>query len=662
MENIDKRSGLEKNDKSVTIIIIVSLIGIIIFLSLFYIYYRNFIKKDEGGGGNMCHSCFNNSSNDVQQDEIMSERSFYAASVQSSMMEEENENEKKNVNALKKLSSRFFRNSNSHEMAANANKIKQEKPLPTNYNNPNALQESVMARNEFEKENPAHQDIVSIQFSNSSNYMVDEDSSLERYHNMNNNNINNNNNNNNNNLNNNMNNNRNDPHQNNYYDNSNENGRFSNDGSAEEHSYGRSWHSNNRKKTHDDEETMETRELKEKLTRIKANLNSYPYGRVICDFEPKEQDEIELHFGDVVDIGCIYENGYAWVKNLRTNEEGMIQVNLLSTDLYNMDSRVNEILENLMKISKIKKQMSKPYIDYTNYYASSTTNPSELDNLKEKTAEEISSIVHRESSSNRNKNKKKGGRHGQPSISSHSNSKRNRQPNINYSNTYNSINNYNKINNNNNNNNNNNGNGNSNNNNNNINNNVNNNNNSIKSRHSVVDDKVSNNDPRNNPNYNNNNNNNNINNNNNNNSNNNNNTNNINGNNNNNINNRNMNTNNMESNYNHNMQNQQNKYKPFLKNEKMLRRSADQEWVKEIKETMKEMDGALETEEQLIKQFDLENPTSQIIDDTSIKPHDETSEFDRTIDDKSYMMDITETEYISDVSFDISQYNINQNK
>ncbi|KAL6591029.1 hypothetical protein U3516DRAFT_919473, partial [Neocallimastix sp. 'constans'] len=73
---------------------------------------------------------------------------------------------------------------------------------------------------------------------------------------------------------------------------------------------------------------------------------------------------------------------------------------------------------------------------------------------------------------------------------------------------------------------------------------------------------------------------------------------------------------------------------------------------------MKEMDGALETEEQLIKQFDLENPTSQMMDETSMKRQEETSEFDRTLDDKSYIMDITETEYISDVSFDISQDSI----
>ncbi|ORX82588.1 hypothetical protein BCR32DRAFT_244018 [Anaeromyces robustus] len=414
------------------------------------------INQNEEGTTVCCHSCFNNSSNDVQQDEIMSERSFYAASVQNSMIsEEEKENEiKKNKNALKKFSSKLFRYSNSHEISTSAN---------NNNNNNN---------NNYDTQHNKHQDITSIVFSNSSNYMVDEDSSVERYRDEQN------------------------PHQNQnyYYDNDNNNNYDSNykdknkdishyrissanDGSAEEHSYGRSLKSNSRKRTHDDEETKETRKLKEQLNRIKANLNSYPYGRVICDFEPKEQDEIELHFGDVVDIGCIYENGYAWVKNLRTNEEGMIQVNLLSTDLYNMDSRINEILENLMKISKIKKQMSKPFIDYTNYYSSTT---SDLDNLKEKTAEEISSIVQRETS-----------------IS------------------------------------------------------------------------------------------------------------------------------------------------------------------KKIKETMKEMDGALETEEQLIRQFDLENPTSQMIDDTSMKPHEETSEMDRTIDDKSYMMDITETEYISDVSFDISQYNIN---
>ncbi|KAL6591030.1 hypothetical protein U3516DRAFT_516586, partial [Neocallimastix sp. 'constans'] len=366
VDNISKRSEIKnQNNNTITIIIVISLIGVIIFLSLFYIYYRNFIKKDEGDNV-MCTSCFNSSSNDVQQDEIMSERSFYAASVQSSMMEEEAENEKKkNTNALKRLSSKFFRYSNSHLMGFNDNKKKSDNDNKTL---PNMMNDN---RNDFVKNNSQHQDIVNISFSNSSNYMVDEDSSLTL-----------------------------DPE-------ARHNGRYrastGNDGSAEDHSYGRSFQSSNRKKKiHDDEDTMETLKLKEQLNRIKANLNSYPYGRVICDFEPKKQDEIELHFGDVVDIGCIYENGYAWVKNLRTNEEGMIQVNLLSTDLYNMNSRINEIMENLIKISKIKKQMSKPYIDYNNFYSSTA---SDLDNLKEKTAEEISSIVQRETSFSLSRNK-----------------------------------------------------------------------------------------------------------------------------------------------------------------------------------------------------------------------------------------------------------------
>lgn len=490
-DDINSLSYAENNNDCKTIIIIICLVVVFFIASAVYIYYQNFYKKEEGI---QCNFCFYYSKNDIQQDEIMSERSFYAASM-------------KNSKASSTIGDRSM-NSLTSTLNHNLKKNKKSKDKKKSYEN------STLANEE-----------ETYTFSNSSNYMVDEDSSIDNHQDI------------------------------------SEATSVSTYTSKKKHS---KTNSNNNIDTDTDiekssyDEADQKHKIREKLNEIpqkegdeKNKINSFPYCRVIYDFIPKEPDEIELHFGDVVDIGCIYENGYAWVKNLRTNEEGLIKVNLLSTDLYNMESTKNEILENLIKISKAKKK------------ATATTAKLAKSAGHENTEKTTTSIKKKSKYNTRHR-----------SSNSYNKSLQNQmQPQSQQNNIK----------------------------------------TKSKDRFSLRNKKRKSKKHEN------------------------------------------INTNNKED-----QSEQENKsYNSYSHKEKVLRKVADREWAKEVRETILEMEGALAKEDQLIEQYDLENQTSQVVD-SSMNSSSENSDLDRTIDNKSYVIDITETEYISDVSFEISQISNNE--